>query len=225
MNLYECCFQHSINVDKNSIIPSILIGIIFFKASIYINALCIGSRFLKTDFVRFPNCLKSVLYTGAKRSIKIGTDSIFRNKSSSSFRRFAFRFRFLVISSMFQDASSKGGKKPGVGDCRLEVGKSNRSWFTVEPFSGMRNKGSTRLTRDEGFRLVENIASRHSGVYLARILVLAAKNGTDLRSRSVPIFASLVLQSFQQVFGTVFQRTRSRSVHIGMTVFSCFRSF
>ena len=72
MNLYECCFQNIINVDKNSIVPSILIGIIFFKAAIYINALCIGSRFLKTDFVRFPNYLKSVLYTGAKRRIHQG---------------------------------------------------------------------------------------------------------------------------------------------------------
>ncbi|RAO96727.1 hypothetical protein M388_13195 [Mesotoga sp. Brook.08.YT.4.2.5.4.] len=33
-----------------------------------------------------------------------------------------------------------------------------------------------------------------------------------LTELSVPIFASLVLQSVQQVFGTVFQRTRSRSV-------------
>jgi hypothetical protein len=70
-------------------------------------------------------------------------------------------------------------KKPGVGDCRLEVGKSNRSWFTVEPFSGMRNKGSTRLTRDEGFRLVENIASRYSGVYLAIIPIFSALSRPD----------------------------------------------
>ena len=39
-----------------------------------------------------------------------------------------------------------------------------------------------------------------------------AKNGTDVRSSSVPVFASLVLQSIQRVFGTVFQGTRSRSV-------------
>ncbi|PNE16856.1 hypothetical protein V511_15075 [Mesotoga sp. Brook.08.YT.4.2.5.1] len=61
----------------------------------------------------------------------------------------------------------------------MEVGKSNRSWFTVEPFSGMRHKGSTRLTRDENFRLVENIASRHSGVYLVRISIFSALSRPD----------------------------------------------
>jgi len=81
-------------------------------------------------------------------------------------------------------------KRPGLGVAG-SVGKSKRTWRTVD-----------------GQRCFEQCSAGSPLLSVQRLFQRAAV----LTELSVPIFASLVLQSVQQVFGTVFQRTRSRSV-------------
>jgi len=73
-------------------------------------------------------------------------------------------------------------------------------------------RGGLNGMKECGHSREDCLSSLLSVILLVKISVFGAKNGTDIRNKSVNIFALLFLQSVQQVFGTFFQRTRSRSV-------------